>query len=253
MSGPNREEYRATASEQDRIADLMRLVPPGFSTVLDVGARDGYLSKCLTEHFESVTALDLEKPQFEYDRVTTVQGDATALAYPDNAFDVVFCAEVLEHVPPTLLPKACSELARVAKHFAVIGVPYNQDTRVGRTTCQECGVVNPPWGHVNIFTEKNLATLFEPLSVATTSFVGTTKDRTNFLSTALYDFSGNPWGVYGQGEPCISCDKQLGQPAERTPIQKIASKLAFELNRLQRSFEKVEPFWIHMVFKKSPS
>jgi len=45
--------------------------------VLDIGARDGFLSKLLTGHFASVTALDLEKPPFDYPASVTVAGDVT--------------------------------------------------------------------------------------------------------------------------------------------------------------------------------
>ena len=112
----------------------MDIVPKHLSTVLDVGARDGHFSRLLTEHFEHVTALDLAKPQFCLDRVLPVQGDVTHLQFPDNEFDVVFCAEVLEHIPT--LEKACSEIARVARRALVIGVPYKQDTRLGSNHLQ---------------------------------------------------------------------------------------------------------------------
>jgi hypothetical protein len=38
----------------------------------------------LTEYFDVVTGLDLEKPPFEYPQVTTVAGDATKLQVPDS-------------------------------------------------------------------------------------------------------------------------------------------------------------------------
>ncbi len=46
--------------EQERISDLMRIVPKSGSTILDVGARYGYISKKLTEHFDKVTAYPIQ-------------------------------------------------------------------------------------------------------------------------------------------------------------------------------------------------
>jgi SAM-dependent methyltransferase len=195
--------YRNSPAEIARSRDLMAIVPKNLSTVLDVGARDGHFSRRLAEHFEYVTALDLSMPQLDFDRVRPVQGDVTQLRFPDNHFDVVFCAEVLEHVPA--LREACSEIARVARYAVVIGVPYMQDIRLDRTTCDHCGKTNPPWGHVNTFDEHRLSSLFPEYCLAKTSFVGSAKSRTNFLSTWLMDFAGNPWGVYEQEEPCIHC------------------------------------------------
>src|SRR5580658_5701608 len=124
-------------------------MPLGRTSILEIGARDGYHSRPLTERFAEVTALDLEKPTFEFPGVITVAGDATKLQFADSSFDCVLCAEVLEHIPA--LEQACRELARVVRHELIIGVPFRQDTRSGRTTCRNCGKTNPPWAHVNSF------------------------------------------------------------------------------------------------------
>jgi ubiquinone/menaquinone biosynthesis C-methylase UbiE len=205
--------YRNSVAEIARSMDLMGIVPKNLSTVLDVGARDGHFSRLLTEHFESVTALDLTVPQIDFEGVRPVQGDVTNLHFPDNNFDVVFCAEVLEHVPA--LQKACSEIARVARHAVVIGVPYLQDTRLGRTTCNHCGKTNPPWGHVNTFDEYKINSLLPRCIPVKTTFVGSTNDRTNPISTWLMDCARNPWGVYDQDEPCIHCGKRMAPPTSR--------------------------------------
>ena len=57
-----------------RTADFLRLLPRARSSVLDIGARNGHFSRLLTEYFDVVTGLDLEKPPFEYPQVTTVAG-----------------------------------------------------------------------------------------------------------------------------------------------------------------------------------
>jgi len=190
-------------------------------------------------------------PQFQFDRVLPVQGDVTNLQFPDKQFDVVFCAEVLEHIPA--LQKACSEISRVARHAIVIGVPYLQDTRVGRTTCNRCGRTNPPWGHVNIFDERKIGNLFPEWQNVKTSFVGSTNDRTNPISTWLMDFAGNPYRVSGQDEPCIHCSKQMSPPISRSFSQKFIAAAALKLNWLQSSFNPTHPNWIHILLQKISS
>lgn len=240
--------YRKSSAEIARTRDLLAMIPKNLSTVLDIGARDGHFSKLLTDHFESVTALDLTMPQFSFDRVQPVQGDITKLQFPDNHFDVVFCAEVLEHIPG--LEKACSEITRVARRAVVIGVPYRQDIRVGRTTCNHCGKVNPPWGHLHTFDEHRIGSLFPSCRTLKTSFVGSTNERTNALSTWMMDVAGNPWGVYEQDEPCIHCGKQMKSPTSRPVAQKFISAMALKLNQLQSPFNPTHPNWIHLVFQK---
>src|SRR5262245_21526446 len=103
-------EYRSSSLEQSRIANLMGLIPAGLKSALDVGARDGYLSKKLIERIPEVTALDLDVPVIDDPRIRCVQGDAAKLGFPDGSFDLVFCAEVLEHVPRPALEVVCREL-----------------------------------------------------------------------------------------------------------------------------------------------
>lgn len=243
------ERYRASEQEKARTADLLRVLPRNRRSVLDIGARDGHFSRLLTEYFEEVTALDLAKPPFEIPRVVTVAGDATRLDFPDGAFDCVFCAEVLEHIPD--VRKACSEIARVAAHEIIIGVPYKQDTRLGRATCQSCGGTNPPWGHVNSFDEGRLVALFPGLRVVSKSFIGTNRQRTNPLSVLLMELGGNPWGTYDQDEPCLYCGEKLVPPKNRQLWRKACSAIASRMNSVQFGFTAPHGNWIHLVFSKA--
>jgi SAM-dependent methyltransferase len=196
------QKYRASDLEKARAADILRVMPRGHESVLEIGAFDGHFTRLLTQHFRSVTALDRSKPSFEHPGVVTVAGDVTRLEFADNSFDCVICTEVLEHIVE--LGKACQEVARVARHEIVIGVPFRQDIRVGRMTCSKCGKASPRWEHVNSFDEKRLLRLFSGLQVVSKSFVGANREATNWLSAALYDLAGNPWGGYGPDARCAS-------------------------------------------------
>ena len=55
-------EYRSSPTERLRVANLFELLPATGAYALDIGARDGYLAKMLTERFGRVVALDLESP-----------------------------------------------------------------------------------------------------------------------------------------------------------------------------------------------
>jgi SAM-dependent methyltransferase len=230
----NLSDYRASALEKQRTTDLLGLMPQTGQMALDIGARDGHFSQLLAQNFQSVVALDLEKPRFEHPKVECVQGNAARLQYADGTFDFVFCAEVLEHIPPDLLPQVCHEIQRVCSGKVLIGVPYRQDIRVGRSTCQSCGGKNPPWGHVNHFDEKKLSALFSSCNVERMSFVGSRVEQTNALACWLMDWAGNPYGTYTQEEPCIHCGQALGAPPERSLGKKILTRMAFLAQRWTR-------------------
>jgi hypothetical protein len=228
----------------------MSLVPATGVSALDIGARDGFVSRLLTQRFDHVVALDLEPPAIDDARVQSVQGDATALPFADDAFDVVLCAEVLEHIAPSRLASACAEIARVTKHALVVGVPYRQDLRWGRTTCRTCGAQNPPWGHVNSFDEERLFSLFGALSPERVSHVGSSGETTNAVTTRLLHFAGNPYGTYEQEERCVNCGAKLLPPAPRTLLQRAATRAAFIALSVQRRFTAPRANWIHVRFDK---
>jgi len=242
------DRYHSTGTEQDREADLRRLIPNGYGSAIDAGARDGFYSLILADQFESVIALDLSKPPVEHPRVTAVTGDLTRLPYPDGSFDVVFCTEVLEHIPQ--LENACSEIVRVCRYEAIIGVPYRQDVRIGRTTCPSCGAKSPPWGHVNSFDEGRLKRLFRPMVAAEFSYVGSVEERTSVLTSWLMDIGGNPWGTYNQETPCSRCGAKLVAPHHRSFTQRVCSAVALRIDTLQSVASRPHANWVHALFRK---
>lgn len=246
------EHYRESNTEQQRIRSLLDLIPRKGKSALDIGARDGYISVLLTDFFDTVTALDLEMPAIDHHAVTCVKGNAAALDFPDNAFDLVLCSEVLEHIPAAMLQDVCDEITRVASDAVIIGVPYKQDIRIGRTTCHACGGKNPPWGHVNTFDEQALRSLFPRLHWNRAVFAGENRFRTNALSVMLMDLAGNPYGVYDQEEICIHCGARLKLPTERSLPQKVATRISTLIARAQTRFATARPNWINVRFSKKP-
>jgi hypothetical protein len=242
--------YRNSEPEKRRVASLMEMLPAELTTALDIGARDGFLSRLLADRIQSVTALDLEKPRIDDARLTCVQGDATRLAFAADSFDLILCAEVLEHIPTAILEKACAEMGRVSRSYILIGVPYRQDTRSGQMTCRKCGARNPPYGHVNTFDERRLAQLFPNYDAINTAYVDKTMERTNFVSALLMDLAGNPYGTYAQEEPCVACGAKLMPPPSVSILQRVLVKGAVLLDKAQAALTSERPNWIHVLFKK---
>lgn len=242
--------YRQHPREVERVSRLFELIARSGPRALDVGARDGHLSLLLAERFDRVISLDLKLPDVRHPRVECVVGDAAQLAYPDQSFHTVVCAEVLEHIPPTLLPVVCRELVRVAANFVVIGVPFRQDLRLSCSTCRTCGTINPPWGHVNSFDLGRLVGLMIGLEPVKVDFVGRTRTATNALATELMRFAGNPYGTYDQHEPCIYCGERLLPPRPRNVAQKVATKVANWANVAQMALTPWRGNWIHVLFAR---
>jgi SAM-dependent methyltransferase len=89
--------------------------------VLDVGGYPGHLAAFLPQR--QVTFCDLIEGEIAHSPY--VRGSATALPFPDNAFPVVSCCDVLEHVPPAGRRRVLDELLRVASLAVVLAGPFD--------------------------------------------------------------------------------------------------------------------------------
>lgn len=243
-------KYRQSEKEQLRVSSLMNLIPDNGENALDIGARDGFLSKKLINYFNKIIAVDLVLPDIDHEKVECQIGDITNLNFLDNSFDLVLCAEVLEHIPTKNLYIACNELSRVTKEYLIIGVPYKQDLRVGKTTCLSCYKTNPPWGHINTFDLPTLTNLFSGMKVEKAEYISSTEAKTNFIASFLMGLAGNPYGTYSQDELCIHCGMQLFSPPTMNLSKKIFAKLAVTIDNLQKAFVEEQANWIHVLFKK---
>ncbi len=91
------------------------------------------------------------------------QMDVTNLPFKDNAFDVVICSEVLEHIPDH--KKAMSELIRIVRpgKYLAVSVPRFLPEKICWLLSDE--YFNANMGHVRIYKKKPLIQNIESLGV----------------------------------------------------------------------------------------
>jgi SAM-dependent methyltransferase len=87
-------------------------------TVLEIGPGAGLVTDWLRRSGLEVTTLDIDPAVG-----ANVAGSVVEAPFPDDAFDVVLCAEVLEHLPWPDAERALAEIARVMRKGAVVSVP----------------------------------------------------------------------------------------------------------------------------------
>lgn len=92
----------------------------GPATCLEVGVGSGVVQSVLRDAAVRLTTVDIDQG-LGVDRV----GSVTNLPAGDSEFDVVLCAQVLEHLPWDQFPSALRELARVARKRVVISLPQS--------------------------------------------------------------------------------------------------------------------------------
>ncbi len=96
--------------------------------VLDVGCGEGIVYRAMRERgwTGEWTGMDFSAEAIEFARKASSeaqwqQGSAYEILHSDNSFDLVFCSQVLEHLPNPQLP--LQECARVARDWMLLSVP----------------------------------------------------------------------------------------------------------------------------------
>ncbi|MBK8293989.1 MAG: class I SAM-dependent methyltransferase [Solirubrobacterales bacterium] len=131
------------------------------TAVLDAGCGEGESLERLARYLpDQVSGVDLNPESVEFTRKRIPEGDFQVadildLPFPDDSFDLVFCLEVLEHIPEPWA--AVAELARVCRGDIVISVPSEPWFRLGSLAR---GKYLEDWGnhpeHINHWNPRSL-------------------------------------------------------------------------------------------------
>lgn len=109
------------------IVDALGCRPDRTSSMLEVGAGNGYFSQTFDEAFD-LTCLDFSPNMLAMNPLPDQRklvGDAEDLPFDEDAFDFVFCGNLLHHLEdPTI---AVGEMRRVARSSVVLIEPNIQN------------------------------------------------------------------------------------------------------------------------------
>jgi hypothetical protein len=120
---------------------LRELYELGAERVLEIGVADGFMSTVVptfTRH--SLVSCDLDRRLRP-----TVSASVLALPFRTDAFDVVLCCQVLEHLPFAELPGAIGELRRVARRAVFVSVPDVRQYVAARVRLPKLGWRGVAW------------------------------------------------------------------------------------------------------------
>jgi SAM-dependent methyltransferase len=170
------------ACVRQAVADLR---PRG--TVLDCGCGTGLATPYLLEA-EVVHALDVSEEmllhlgqKFPTSRVRPERGDLRCLPYPDDMFDCVLVANVLQHLNPHDQPLAVAEIMRTLKpggRYCVSVHHYSREKqRAGWKKEGRPGGDRRNSGYIFRYTRAELAALFPGAHIRAMGFYGLPAQR----------------------------------------------------------------------------
>jgi len=159
MADTQKATRQLTRLEQSRIEATAASIPRTVTSILDAGSGEGWLSNRLADHYD-VTAVDHDLDALSHVKSRKTQADVARLPFGGASFDMVCCCETLEHLDDQRYRSAVREIARVARKYALITVPNEENLGSLYTKCPRCGAKFSPYGHVRSFAARDLPGLF---------------------------------------------------------------------------------------------
>jgi len=93
------------------------------SAVLEIGIGNSFVSNYLKSKGYNISTCDFDK-----DLKPDFVADVRKLSFNNNAYNLVTCFEVLEHIPFEDFDKAVDEITRVSSDKVLISIPYDAAT-----------------------------------------------------------------------------------------------------------------------------
>lgn len=144
---------------------LKMLSRVNFSSCLDVGGGEGYLSNLIrnllnSQVVNSELSFEACRRALELYGIPSLCNDASILPFEDNSFELVICSEVIEHVVDPIL--VISELDRVAKKYVLISTEQFCENEHERYASLETTPSWIPHAERNYFTLTDFLDLLGP-------------------------------------------------------------------------------------------
>lgn len=99
-----------------QISEVLELNP---QSILVIGKGDGIVADIIKKYVPETKVLDIDE-KLNADIVASVEN----IPFNDNSFDVILCAEVLEHLPFEKFEKCIIEISRVSRNGVVLSLPH---------------------------------------------------------------------------------------------------------------------------------
>jgi ubiquinone/menaquinone biosynthesis C-methylase UbiE len=250
----------ADLSNTARINETIALIPDDSRSLLDVGCGNGvFPNKLIKEKPElKVVATDRSKEALKHVLSEKFESDISNIPVNDLQYDCVTCLQVLEHIPVQMYDASLKELARVAKKYVLISVPFNEVLENSFTKCPYCKSTFNLDLHLRSYTLETIENLFSKHHFKLEKHINVVKQK-KLLGIELYinllkSFS-TPQPEKFNSPICPVCgfvnkDFNIKKPAQNTDE---LSKNQFK-KTLKSIWPKVEipGYWIIALYQRIP-
>lgn len=189
------------------------------ATVCEIGLGEGYLLRKLAEMGLKITGIDIstyliealgKRFKAESIEVDLLQGNVADMDLPENSFDLVFCLDVLEHIPGDGLRKTIQALRQAMTNGGVLvaTLPVGEILANNMVMCPKCRHVFHRIGHHHAFdsmlsVQEMLAPDFSIIRSVHIPFDVFSCDALNRTAHRLYRFLRRTVGFKERGTVCF--------------------------------------------------
>lgn len=161
MSNYATREYKEVIDIKDdkKINLILETIPGQVKNIIDIGCGNGLITNRLVEHFD-VLGIDINPTKLKHVKANTMVSSCSNISAPDQAYDMVFSSELLEHLDDTFYQSTLSEFQRLAKKYILITVPNRESLHKLMVKCQSCRNIYHKNGHLHSFEFNKLKELF---------------------------------------------------------------------------------------------
>lgn len=190
--------------DQPRIEAIVKLWPRDAETFLDVGAGDGRITNLVERRSRFAVAQDISAVGLGKVSAQSVQATSHCLPYRDASFDLVMCAEVIEHLPDDILERTVTEVGRVSRRYVLITTPFEEQLENGLVQCDRCMAWFHGSLHCQSFSRDKIESLFDAAGLRIAAYASSGMQpyrslRLGKITRALTGYYGGFW------HPQLSC------------------------------------------------
>ncbi|MBN21155.1 MAG: hypothetical protein CL678_07695 [Bdellovibrionaceae bacterium] len=148
----------------EKLVEFAKKGMPTNSSLLNIGAGDGYLESYALKNGFRVSSCDPSSKTMEIlkeKKIDARVGSADQIPFEDEVFDVVIATEIFEHLTEKEFKKALKEVKRVLKpNGLLVGtVPFQENLSENEVYCPHCSNRFHRWGHFQTFKESDICNL----------------------------------------------------------------------------------------------
>jgi 2-polyprenyl-3-methyl-5-hydroxy-6-metoxy-1,4-benzoquinol methylase len=145
---------------------ICRKYIPENATILDFGSGSGDFLNILIKESFNCSSYDISQERSELLKQSLINkvNYLGAISDDDNkSFDVVFCNEVIEHIPETKLDSFTDKLVTLVapNGLLILTTPNNENLDDSLCLCANCMHTFHRWQHLNTFTIEQISEKFE--------------------------------------------------------------------------------------------